>query len=293
MTTNFGQWVKDPFFSAAEEVQESADRMESAYWLWLHGRRNDPVPGEDSDGLRRDLQTALGTTKWQLEEFERAVRSSYGHPSVDAARSRHRQFVTAISSQVSKVEKSLRQSEDEEGRTNLSWVRLDEGERDELAAFLSGPVGDEVGADAAASKDGDMAEAEAHCSTNSCRLAESGLEVKREVRSPGHRRTASADADARSWNITIPGGDGQQGSLNMPPAVPPPRIFSFSGTSESMESSYKQMPKNGFRKLKAGDRHHSAEMELLQGQTLSRVRNSYPVFRLSKDVLGTKDIILH
>ncbi|KAF0922022.1 hypothetical protein E2562_023982 [Oryza meyeriana var. granulata] len=35
MATSFDRWEKDPFFPAAEEVQESADRMESVYRIWV------------------------------------------------------------------------------------------------------------------------------------------------------------------------------------------------------------------------------------------------------------------
>ncbi|GFY95979.1 syntaxin/t-SNARE family protein [Actinidia rufa] len=78
MASYFAVWEKDPFFSAAEEVQELADR---------------------------DLLTALSTTKWQvitfslsiglsmqLEEFERIVKSSYTNSNSDVAKERHCEF---------------------------------------------------------------------------------------------------------------------------------------------------------------------------------------------------------
>lgn len=117
MASNLDQWEKDPFFSAAEEVQDSADRyyyqlllfpcfssmgfqeafplpsltydwkgfcffclcvcvcvvyvcfgrMESKYRRWIH-RKGDAVDSS-SDDLRRELQTTLGTTKWQVIFF--------------------------------------------------------------------------------------------------------------------------------------------------------------------------------------------------------------------------------
>ncbi|XP_058069957.1 uncharacterized protein LOC131219014 [Magnolia sinica] len=271
MTTNFDRWEKDPFFSAAEEVQESADRMESAYRRWLHGQRNSSMRLAGSDELRRELQTTLGTTKWQLEEFERAVRLSYSNPSADDARSRHRHFVAAIEHHISTIVESLRDSVAAEGGTSLPWVRLDEGERDELAAFLVGPVMDgEIGAGVVGRKDGDLVGMEPGCSTNSCRLGELGLEEKRE-RAHGHRRTASAGADMESWSIAVPVEVDRQGSLNGRADLPPPRIMSFSGIMGSMESSYKlTWPKNGFRKWKGGDRHHAVEIEPLRAHQLSR-----------------------
>lgn len=73
-----------------------------------------------------------------MEEFERAVRLSYRHLGDDNTATRHRQFISAIESQISQVETALRESYIEEGRQPLRWVNLDEEERDDLAAFLSG-----------------------------------------------------------------------------------------------------------------------------------------------------------
>ncbi|XP_062078627.1 uncharacterized protein LOC133783105 [Humulus lupulus] len=137
VANSFDLWQKDAFFSAAEEVQESADIMESAYRTWVRERRERPEM-ENLDELCRELQTALGTAKWQLEEFERAVRLSYGHRSDDHSTARHSQFIAAIESQISRVEAALRESYIEQGKQPLRWVNLDEDERDDLAAFLSG-----------------------------------------------------------------------------------------------------------------------------------------------------------
>ncbi|KAF2309687.1 hypothetical protein GH714_004588 [Hevea brasiliensis] len=61
MASSFDRWEKDPFFSAAEEVQESADRMESTYRTWMHSKK-DASSLWNSEELHRDLRTALGTT---------------------------------------------------------------------------------------------------------------------------------------------------------------------------------------------------------------------------------------
>lgn len=79
MATSFDRWEKDPFFPAAEEVQESADRMESVYRRWLQERKEvgggavETAAERDGGGwgraagdLRRELHTALGTAKWQV-----------------------------------------------------------------------------------------------------------------------------------------------------------------------------------------------------------------------------------
>ncbi|KAJ1433490.1 Syntaxin 6, N-terminal [Sesbania bispinosa] len=111
--------------------------MESAYRAWLREKRERSNP-EELNELCRELQTALGTAKWQLEEFEKAVRQSYRHLGDDSTTARHRQFISAIESQIFQVEAALRESYIEEGKQPLRWVNLDEDERDDLAAFLSG-----------------------------------------------------------------------------------------------------------------------------------------------------------
>lgn len=73
-----------------------------------------------------------------MEEFEKAVRLSYRHHGDDNTSTRHRQFISAIESQITQVEAALRESYIGEGKQPLRWVNLDEEERDDLAAFLSG-----------------------------------------------------------------------------------------------------------------------------------------------------------
>ncbi|KAG2319425.1 hypothetical protein Bca4012_054329 [Brassica carinata] len=131
---SFDLWQKDVFFSAAEEVQQSADTMESAYRLWIKEKREGRVSVE-SDHLCNELQAALSTAKWQLEEFEKAVRLSHGRCCRDdATLTRHKQFVSAIENQIHRVQSAL----SENGEQPLRWVDLNKEERDDLAMFLSG-----------------------------------------------------------------------------------------------------------------------------------------------------------
>ncbi|XP_011079299.1 uncharacterized protein LOC105162845 [Sesamum indicum] len=140
VANSFDLWQKDTFFSAAEEVQQSADIMESAYRTWLRARREGLIP-QHLDELDRELQMALGTAKWQLEEFERAVRLSYRNQGDDITITRHRQFVSAIEDQISRVETALKESLNVEGKKPFRWVNLDEEDCDDLALFLSGAPG--------------------------------------------------------------------------------------------------------------------------------------------------------
>lgn len=118
-----------PLFSAAEDVQHSADRLESAYRGWMNGSKH----------RRKELITAFETTKWQLEEFERAfAKANVQDHGTERALERYRPFIEAISQQISLVEKDLRKSGNGEDTNGLYTVSIGDGERDELAIFLLG-----------------------------------------------------------------------------------------------------------------------------------------------------------
>ncbi|XP_057767282.1 uncharacterized protein LOC130987688 isoform X2 [Salvia miltiorrhiza] len=140
VANSFDLWQKDTFFSAAEEVQQSADIMESAYRVWLKSRKEGLI-SQHLDKLNRELQMALGTAKWQLEEFERAVCLSHRNNGDDITVTRHREFVSAIEDQISRVETALKDSLEVEGKKPFRWVNLDKEESDDLAHFLSGTPG--------------------------------------------------------------------------------------------------------------------------------------------------------
>lgn len=134
--STFDQWQKDVFFSAAEEVQESADLMESVYRMWIR-EYNDNFEPQILDDLRRELQTTLGTAKWQLEEFERAVNQNYEKClSNDSTIKRHNEFVVAIRSKIYLVEKAINESLCREGKQPLLRVQFNEEDMDEFENFL-------------------------------------------------------------------------------------------------------------------------------------------------------------
>ncbi|WVZ55935.1 hypothetical protein U9M48_006533 [Paspalum notatum var. saurae] len=221
MATSFDRWEKDPFFLAAEEVQESADRMESVYRKWVQERSGGDSEAASVSGgpaaaeLRRELHTALGTAKWQLDELERAIRSSDQVISAGKdTRVRHDDFVAAIGYRILEVENNLKESNIAEGRGPLSWVHLDEDERDDLAAFLSASpfqqkdkvvtipsAGDiEVGSNAARMKN-DISTDSSKDSAGSTDLISGRA---KEDLHRGHRRAVSASADIGSWSMSIP-----------------------------------------------------------------------------------------
>ncbi|XP_073125748.1 uncharacterized protein [Henckelia pumila] len=281
MTAAFDRWEKDPFFSAAEEVQESADRMESIYRTWMHAKK-DTSGLWDLTELGRDLQTTLGTTKWQLDEFERAVKSSYTScSSADDAKHRHRDFITAIENQTSNVENSLKESSLSRGRMPLPWVRLNEGERDELALFLSGlppcstnkttlkVKNKDVGVQKLQEGDGQLV---TECLKPSFQMVERGLGEAKVEKFPGHRRTASANPDFISWKIEVAADSLHRGSSDVVPDIPPRKIPSFSGFLNTMESSMSQLkwPKDGYKKLKLIDHLSETDTTLPLSQNLTR-----------------------
>uniref|UniRef100_A0A7N0SXJ3 Syntaxin 6/10/61 N-terminal domain-containing protein n=1 Tax=Kalanchoe fedtschenkoi TaxID=63787 RepID=A0A7N0SXJ3_KALFE len=264
MSTTFDRWEKDPFFPAAEEVQESADRMESTYRTWLHSVK-DSSSVWDSEQLRRDLQTTLGTAKWQLEEFSRAVRSSYKENS-DEDSKRHGDFVHAIGDQIAAVDKSLADASAAEGKPPTPWVRLDERERNELALFLSAGPRASQGQDDDNNNNNDVHQENVNDRENdgsrNFGFGHVGLAPK-GGKANGHRRTASASADMEAWKISVADDVAYPvGSNNCRPDPPPRRIPSVLGllSTMGMESASKfNWPVNGYRKLKVAD---SLESEL-------------------------------
>ncbi|XP_031124152.1 uncharacterized protein LOC116026868 isoform X1 [Ipomoea triloba] len=256
MATHFDRWEKDPFFPAAEEVQESADRMESTYRKWVVSKK-DKSTISNSDEIRRDLRTALGTAKWQLDDFERAVNSSYtNNNSADSAKDRHREFAVAITSQIKKVEGSLNESAVSQGKPPLPWVLLDERECNELAVFLSSGPSTSSAVRRVHGKEHQTVNPEAadrelmpECSTKMSNSLEQGRVEAKEEKCSGHRRTASASADMGAWKIAV-----ATDVPNRRPESPMRKTPSFSGFLNGKEfANHLKCSRNGYRKLKASD----------------------------------------
>lgn len=234
---------------------------------------------------------------YQLEEFDRASRSNGpANETEDDSRARHRQFVAAIGNQILAVEDALKDLEIEGGRTPLVWVRLDEGERDELAMFLSGPqsaveqntrlvapgTGSNEGkklpplapgsGDGRSETKGINREVRIDVPKSSVFSNEPGARDTREERRHGHRRAASVGADLGTWKSSISNEDSPRRSLNERPDMPPPKVLSFSGLSMAAESTWRiKWVKNGFRKWKGSDQHHTSDSIPLKTNQFSQV----------------------
>lgn len=283
MTSQFDRWEKDPFFPAAEEVQESADRMESTYRTWVHAvKKNSSM--WNADEVKRDLLLALGTTKWQLEEFERAVKSSYKNSTLDDAKDRHREFIKAMEAQISKTDSALQNSAVSAGKPPPHpWVRLDEGECNELELFLTGSMASK-GKDSPKVLAQDQLspkppEADKESPPGRVKNFSDSVELARmdfrHDRFHGHRRTASAGADIGNWNIAVDDNVLLQGSSVVRREQPPPKIPSVSGFLNTMESASKlKWQKNGNRKLKLPDRQQDVDTALLQPNHLPKGINA-------------------
>ncbi|KAM7278995.1 hypothetical protein ACFE04_006129 [Oxalis oulophora] len=293
MSTSFDRWEKDPFFSAAEEVQASADRMESAYRTWIHALK-DPSTIWDCNELQRDLRTTLGTTKWQLEEFQKAVGLSYAKTSKeDDSKQRHREFIFAMTEQVSKMEISLKDSAISEGKPSSSpWVHLDEDESNELAMFISGPLKEKIIQAKNQETDKESAPGCSEILSHSA-VSSGSLEPKKEIikeKPHGHRRTASASADIGTWHIAITDDGNTQKSVIDSGSRPPRKTPSFSGFLNSMEYPAKfKWPKNGARKWKATDRHEDSDTEMLKPPRPQLSRGIISCYERSKGSLSCED----
>ncbi|KAL4308814.1 hypothetical protein GQ457_01G026900 [Hibiscus cannabinus] len=230
MASSFDRWEKDPFFSVAEEVQQSADRT------WIHALKDVSCTWNLKE-IGRDLRTAISTTKWQLEEFEMAVQLS---SQCEEARERHSDFIAAIKDQILTIEKYLLESACSEVRSSM---HLDEGERNELALFLSAPP-----------QPGDFLKKPVQPIEFSSSEANSEMSV-------GHRRAASA-ADIGAWKMAILDDVSQQNSSNGRPPIP--RKAPSSGSLSSRESAATgKWSKNSFRNSKAMS-HYSAVLNELK-----------------------------
>ncbi|XP_039023991.1 uncharacterized protein LOC120156797 isoform X2 [Hibiscus syriacus] len=227
-----------------------------------------------------------------LEEFERAVQSSYNENSSEDARDRHRDFIAAIEDSVSKIEKSLQESTCSEGKTSMPWVRLDDVERDDLALFLSGPSASGEKKLPPNSRANEIPqriniESVPDSSKNSGHSVECISSEAKGKKSSGHRRTASA-ADLGTWKIDISDDVLQPNSSTCQPSIPPRKVPSFSGFLNSMESVAKvKCSKNGFRKWKAVGRDQESSTELLRPPQLARGLNA--CYERSKSCLDCDD----
>ncbi|CAM8955285.1 unnamed protein product [Rhodiola kirilowii] len=149
MASDLRGWETDPLFAAAEVVQDSADRMETIYRLVLH--ESSLIEGDHPDSVvfsslklhRRDLLTAIETTKWQdiLEDFDKAASLSIiksNSCTREVLVARYMQFLEAIREQICEIEKNLDYASLRDSIADTSHDNLNTQDEDSLEFFLSG-----------------------------------------------------------------------------------------------------------------------------------------------------------
>ncbi|KAJ1686990.1 hypothetical protein LUZ63_018380 [Rhynchospora breviuscula] len=292
MATSFDRWEKDPFFAAAEEVQESSDRMESVHRRWVQEKVMCENSNQNSElnlgfaDVSRELHTTLGTAKWQLEELERAIKSTDDKNSAgEDTRTRHSQFISAIRSRIDIAENSLKEASLEKGEDNLTWVNLDKQERDELALFLSCPSKEHDGKPKLVTNHGSMDFGKDSSESSSSEARDRRNDNK-------HRRFFSVDANIGSWKINMPseGEDTSEKSSDdrEKPNIPLPKILSFSGLNGNLEMKARgKWYKYGGRKGKSGGRLEDFEASIpLRNNQLNQV-NEETFCERSRSCLST------
>lgn len=201
----------------------------------------------------------------QLEEFQRETKSSYSRNSGNDARTRHRDFITAMEAKIKKVELSLNEAFPLGGKASRPWVCLDEGEKDELAMFLSGMP-------AAESNNQRLCDKDSVVNFSKDFHVSSGRGEPKEDVSHGFRRVASASADIGYWKISVNDDPQQLSSSSGSSGGPMHKVPSLSGFFSSVESISKlKWPKNGYRKLKTVDHHKETDSALIPMNELNRV----------------------
>lgn len=181
----------------------------------------------------------------------------------------------------------MKESNVAEGRGPLSWVHLDEDERDDLAAFLSASpfqqkdkvvtipsAGDiEVGGNSARMKN-DISTDSSKDSAGSTDLISGRT---KEDLHRGHRRAASASADIGSWSISIPNeceGSTEQLS-DGPDKMPLLKIVKTCALTSTLQSKPRTKCKNGSVRWAGVNRQDVEEAIPLSTSQLSQVNGSY------------------
>lgn len=198
-------------------------------------------------------------------------------------RARHSEFMLAIGSRISALENSLRETNFKAGEGSLTWVRLDEGENDELAQFLSyTSLEDRKEIPIASAIDvkvgNDLIRTNGDRSKDSCHSKQLSSLHREDQKVHNIHRSASCAGDIGACAITIPseGEDTSERSSDDRSNLPPPRVLSLSGLSSALDSTSRmRWYKNGFKKWSAQDRHDVMESIPLRNHEPSQVTNFY------------------
>eukprot|EP00899_Mesostigma_viride_P003445 jgi/Mesvir1/13100/Mv06080-RA.1 len=112
-------WAVDPFYSAADDVQDASDRLQERFRLWQSRRRGGQIEKKEGseDGIlddectERELIAACDSIEWQLDEFDKVIKVTSLAPDTfhvsEEELARRRQFVAALRFLVSGVRRTL------------------------------------------------------------------------------------------------------------------------------------------------------------------------------------------
>jgi len=185
-------------------------------------------------------------------------------------RALHSNFVAAIGYRILEVEKILNESNVAEGRGTMSWIHLDENERDDLAAFLSASppqhrdkvvsipsAGDiQVGRNATRVRKNISADS----SNDSSGSTELSSARAKEDAQCGHRRSVSASADIGSSPMSFPSereGAAEQSSVG--PQAPLLNIVKACGLPSALKPKPAIKYKKGAVRWAHADKHDIEE----------------------------------
>ncbi|KAJ4916774.1 Syntaxin-61 [Raphanus sativus] len=117
--------AQDPFYIVKEEIQDSIDKLQSAFHKW---ERISPGMG-DQVHATKELLANCGSIEWQVDELEKAITVAAKDPALygidDAELERRRRWTSNARTQVRNVKTGVLAGKGNAGTGNASEVRLE------------------------------------------------------------------------------------------------------------------------------------------------------------------------
>lgn len=137
MENEFSRWKSDPYFSVAEDIQTSADRLESVFRTCQRMHANLPKDAGDSpdphSNYQIELNAACDTLYWQVEEFAKEINfDKSDEPDKIGDHPRRLKFIHSIRHRVNAIRSQMKDS-------SLTFVPSI-GTKSNLSSFLSSSI---------------------------------------------------------------------------------------------------------------------------------------------------------
>ncbi|CAF2045018.1 syntaxin-61 isoform X1 [Brassica rapa] len=117
--------AQDPFYIVKEEIQDSIDKLQSAFHKW---ERISPGMG-DQVHATKELLANCGSIEWQVDELEKAITVAAKDPALygidEAELERRRRWTSNARTQVRNVKTGVLAGKGNAGVGNASEVRLE------------------------------------------------------------------------------------------------------------------------------------------------------------------------